>query len=82
MTDAERASAQVEEQEQATDNGSLRSKIVETARNVVETVTETAKDVVGTVSGQRAEDVSAAPAAGSAASAVAESGPGGACPPG
>src|ERR687886_2428162 len=83
MTDAERASAQAEEQEQATDNGSLRSKIVETARNVVETVTETAKDVVGTVSGQRTEDVSAAPAtAGSAASAVDESEPAGAEPGG
>ncbi len=49
MTDAERTSTQVEEQEQANENEGLLSKIVESAKNVVETVTETAKDVVGAV---------------------------------
>ncbi len=49
MTDAERTSTQVEEQEQATESGGLLSKIVETTKNLVETVTETAKEVVGTV---------------------------------
>lgn len=72
MTDAERTSAQAEEQEQAQQNGGLFSKIVETARSVVETVTETAKDVVETVA-ERGPDVvsGAAAAAGNAASTVA-----------
>ena len=46
MTDAERTSAQAEEQEQTTTTGGLLSRIVETAKNVVGTVTDTAKDVV------------------------------------
>lgn len=49
MTDAERTSTQVEEQEQTNGNGGLLSRLVETTRNMVETVTETAKEVVGTV---------------------------------
>src|SRR4051794_35050271 len=47
MTDAERSSAQAEEQDQT--DGGLFSRIVETARNVVGSVTDTAKDVVETV---------------------------------
>ncbi len=49
MTDAERTSTQVEEQEEANENEGVLNKIVETTKNLVETVTETAKDVVGTV---------------------------------
>lgn len=50
MTDADRTSAQPEEQEeQGQTNGGLLSKLVETAKSVVSTVTETAKDVAGSV---------------------------------
>jgi small subunit ribosomal protein S1 len=49
MTDADRTSTQVEEQEQTNGEGGLLNKIVESTKNLVETVTETAKEVVGTV---------------------------------
>lgn len=73
MTDAERTSAQAEEQEQTTTTGGLFSKIVETAKNVVETVTETAKDVAETVAEHTPPAVaSAVNATGQAASAVVD----------
>ncbi|CAA9285732.1 MAG: SSU ribosomal protein S1p [uncultured Chloroflexia bacterium] len=62
MTDAERTSAQAEEQEQATQNGGLLSRIVDTARSVVETVAERAPEAVS----------SAAAVAGGAVGAVVE----------
>ena len=76
MTDAERTSAQAEEQEQAKTNGGLLGKIVETARSVVETVTEAARDVVETVTERGPDAASAATAAaGSATSPVVEKAP-------
>ena len=73
MTDAERTSAQAEDQEQTTNNGGLLGRIVDRARSVVETVTETARDVVGTVTERAPEAVSSAAAvAGSAPGAVVE----------
>ena len=72
MTDAERTSAQAEEQEQTTGNGGLLSNVVETARNVVETVTETAKGAVETVVEHTAPVVaSAAATVGDTAGAIA-----------
>ena len=69
----EQTSAQAEEQEQTTGTNGLLGKIVETAKNVVETVTETAKDVAETVAERTpAVITSAAASAGSAASAVME----------
>lgn len=73
MTDAERTSAQAEEQEQTTTTGGLFSRIVETAKNVVETVTETAKDVAEAVAEHTPPAVaSAVNTAGQAASAVVD----------
>ena len=63
MTDAERTSAQAEEQAQATESGGLLSTVMETARNVAGTVTETAKDVVETVTERTPEAISSAAAA-------------------
>ena len=73
MTDAERTSAQAEEQEKVTENGGFLSRIVGTAKHVVETVTETAKDVVEVVA-ERTPPViaSAASTARETASAVVD----------
>lgn len=73
MTDAERTSAQAEEQEKATENGGFLSRIVGTAKHMVETVTETAKDVVEVVA-ERTPPViaSAASTARETASAVVD----------
>jgi predicted RNA-binding protein with RPS1 domain len=73
MTDAERTSANAEEQEQTTTTGGLFGKIVETAKNMVETVTETAKDVVEAVAERTPPAVATAVGtAGHAASAVVD----------
>jgi small subunit ribosomal protein S1 len=73
MTDAERTSAQAEEQDKKTGSGGLLSKIKETAKNVVETVTETAKEVVEGVAERTPPVVaSAASTAKDTASAVVE----------
>ncbi len=73
MTDAERTSAQAEEQEKATENGGFLSRMVETAKHMVETVTETAKDVAEVVA-ERTPPViaSAASTARETASAVVD----------